>query len=105
MEKHLLQLNGAHAAPQQQLGAYGSAPVVQPAAGSSDALWVPVEEGVGAELAVEHAVVEAVRRLLPSLAIDVRADLQARSPFSLFSRAPDSRLLQRFCCLFAEALL
>lgn len=71
------QLNGAHTALQQPLGAYSSAPVVQPAAGGSDALWVPVEEGASAELAVENAVVEAVRRLLPSLAIDVRADLQA----------------------------
>ena len=78
--KRASQLNGALAAPQQQPGAYSSAPVVQPAAGGSDALWVPVEEGAGAELAVENAVVEAVRRLLPSLAIDVRADLQARSP-------------------------
>lgn len=76
--KCALQLNGAHAALQP--GAYSSAPVVQPAAGGSDALWVPVEEGAGVELAVENAVVEAVRRLLPSLAIDVRADLQARSP-------------------------
>ncbi|KAK9822626.1 hypothetical protein WJX81_000268 [Elliptochloris bilobata] len=73
-------LNGSHAASPQQLGAYGSAAVVSAASGGSDALWVAVEEGAGAEAAVEDGVVEAVRRLLPSLSIDVKADLQVLTP-------------------------
>lgn len=82
-----MQLNGAAPAP-RQLGAPGAAAVpAVVSAGGSDALWVTVEEGAGAEAAVEAGVVNAVRRLLPQLAIDVRADLQARACHDRFLAA------------------
>jgi len=48
------------------------------ASAGSNALWVRVAEGGGAEDAVRAGVVDAVRRLLPALSMDVRADLQVR---------------------------
>ncbi len=72
----------------QPYGAPGAAPAVVRASAGSNALWVRVAEGGGAEDAVRAGVVDAVRRLLPALSMDVRADLQARVQLSCIRIRP-----------------